>query len=269
MNQQQKQNKTNNQPLWRSLVPSLLSTLGVALVLGWQGGPITDEPSRSEILTTWVLNIFWGTLAHNLVLMAGLLGNLLPPKKTVKGLLPWMAGGALLTYLGLVFWYQEPGLGKGEYLSGFLSVCLISALMQGLIYPTHAYDRLILLGQLRAAKRAKAQELVLRIEGAELRLEPGLVSCIWVEDHYLHFIHRQGDNWQETVVHGKLKELGAAFAPYLIQVSRSALVNPKWSRGWADDGLEQVGLQTLIKVPQARRDEVAKALEQRRRVTQN
>jgi len=249
MNQQQKQNKTNNQPLWRSLVPSLLATLGVALVLGWQGGPITDETSRSEILTTWVLNIFWGTLAHNLVLMAGLLGNLLPPKKTVKGLLPWMAGGALLTYLGLVFWYQEPGLGKGEYLSGFLSVCLISALMQGLIYPTHAYDRLILLGQLRAAKRAKAQELV--------------------EDHYLHFIHRQGDNWQETVVHGKLKELGAAFAPYLIQVSRSALVNPKWSRGWADDGLEQVGLQTLIKVPQARRDEVAKALEQRRRVTQN
>ena len=186
-----------------------------------------------------------------------------PPKKTILGFLPLFIAGFIVTYLGLLFFNWEAISKAGIVLQFFISVAMISVVMQALIYPSKAYDHLIHRQKRRIVKKIKSQALVITTEEGELMLEPAQVSCVWVEDHYLHIIYQDGNNWAESVVHGTLKDIAEKLRPYLIQVSRSALVNPKHSLEFSGDYLKQLGMDKGIKIPQSKLVEVGRQLKLR------
>ncbi|MDX2471811.1 MAG: LytTR family DNA-binding domain-containing protein [SAR324 cluster bacterium] len=190
------------------------------------------------------------------VFFLGLLSNQIPRKKTILGFLPYFVAAAVFTYLGLLLYYFEEITNNDAIAQSLFSVILISAVMQALIYPSKTYDQLINQQAQRIRAKVKNQALVIPTEEGELLLEPASLSCIWVEDHYLHIIHQNGETWAERVIHGKLKAIEERFRPYLIKVSRSALVNPKHSLGFSETHLHQAGMDEGIKIPQSRMAEV-------------
>ena len=256
MNQPTK-DKTN---YFQNSLPPVGAALLVGVLLSW----VSQSESPSEFswdeTLRWLGSMLWGVAAHQSVLVLWLATNRVPRKKTILGFMPFFVAGAIFTYLGFLFHYWAEITKAGTAFELFISVLMISTVIQALIYPSKTYDQLINLQARRLAKKIKTQALVIPTEEGDLILEPAKVSCVWVEDHYLHIIHKNEEGWAEKVIHGKLKEIEEKFQPYLVKVSRSALVNPKHSLGFSKTHLNQSGMEEGIKIPLSRMAEVAELI---------
>ena len=212
---------------------------------------------RGRLFFQWVINISLGSLAHNGVIWLWLKRGWLPFKKSLPGLLPVMLAGAAATVFLLTL-FNFPYLHSwSDFGEGVLSVLAVCALMQALIYPTRIYEGLLeYAGALERQRQMESGEMIeLRENGESFHLLGRDLSAIFVEDHYLHFIHRHEGQWQTKMQHGKLKDWEERL-PQMVRPNRSWLLNPLHIEGIGEMGIRSAGVEEWVKLSDARRKEL-------------
>jgi len=221
-------NFVNNQPVqlvmgqftrYKVDLLSLLIPLLVCLVLGL----VQTQPDQpwSPILN-WGLYGLLGFLGHRLSWLIHHQIRGIRFEKSFASQAPYLITGIGFTY-GLVLLFND--LETVQKMAGLiaLQVAAVSALVHLLMVSTGTLQKIALLTQAKALAKISIE---LQVEGRPVQVPLECLLAVQVEDHYCQIWYEAQNAVQRVMTHGSLKNLAARAEGHLVQISRSALVNP-------------------------------------------
>ena len=187
-------------------------------------------------LVRWIFHMLLGLFIHVALLLIFMARNLLPEKKSLKGLFPLFFLGAFCTFL---LFLGIKDLNFYNPLAVFFLIGLIfsiSAVVQLFLYMTNVYDLAIQKQKVwrrqkleKGASHEQPEYILVPLNKEETRqIHVSELSTVYVEDHYLYFVYRRDNEFQTLNAYGKLISYEEKLLPGFLKINRSTLINTEF-----------------------------------------